>query len=122
MKYLTLLTTCAALLPGALSAGITVWDGPDCTGKQTDVHFNADSTVTNIPAFYSYKENGWGQHEQRIQFYTQSGAPGQCSGNFLYDTWAYDGDYFHSHQCYNLIDHPNTYEYYARCIKSIRQT
>lgn len=118
MQYFTLLAA-ATLIQGALSGGISVFDGPNCTGKRTDVHFDADKTVPNIAAFQSYRENGYGQREQRIQFYTQTGAPGQCGGEFLYDTWAYDGDYFHSHQCYNIIDHPNTKWHYARCIKSV---
>ncbi|KAJ5793886.1 hypothetical protein N7457_000485 [Penicillium paradoxum] len=120
MKPLTLLAA-TTLLQGALSAGISVFDGPDCTGKETDIHIDADSTVPNIRAFSSYRENGWGQHEQRMQFY-RSGAPGQCAGDFLYDTWAYDGEYFRSRQCYNIIDHPDTHWRYARCIKSVHRS
>ncbi|KAF5008663.1 hypothetical protein FDECE_5075 [Fusarium decemcellulare] len=118
MHYSTLLVASATLIQGALSAKISTFAGPNCTGAQKDIHVYDDTSVLNIPQFQSYRENGYGSHGQRVAFYTESGLPGTCGGAKIYDTWAYDGDYFHSHQCYNLIDHePHKYGV-ASCVTS----
>jgi hypothetical protein len=127
MKFLSLLTTTAALIQGTLSYGITVWDGPGCTGTQTILPLHADSTFTELEfPFKSYMEHGWGQHEQRIQFWTYFDTVNkQCSGEGIYSTWAYNGEYFRSGACYTLGDHPNIRGKSdvlktAGCVKSVR--
>ncbi|OJJ02040.1 hypothetical protein ASPVEDRAFT_28664 [Aspergillus versicolor CBS 583.65] len=118
MQYLTLLST-FAVIQGALAGGVSVFTGPNCTGKQTNVHFDSNSIVPSIPAFESYRENGYGAHGQRIQFWTQPGTGQQCGGEYLYDTWAYGGDYFQSRTCYDVGAHPDSRWLKARCIKTV---
>lgn len=98
----------SAFIQGGLSTGILTYSGPDCTGESQEYTI-LSGCLGAVPQFQSYRENGWGPHEERIGFYGQFG----CNeAGFLYDTWAYDGDYFHSHQCYNLNSHsPNVEQY-----------
>ncbi|KAJ3543966.1 hypothetical protein NM208_g3298 [Fusarium decemcellulare] len=86
MYYSTLLVASAALIQGALSAKISTFAGPNCTGAQKDIHVYDDTSVLNIPQFQSYRENGYGSHGQRVAFYTESGLPGTCGGAKIYDT------------------------------------
>jgi hypothetical protein len=81
-----------------------VYSGHDCTGTETNVAVdNGAACHGTVPRFKSYKENGWGPgNGQRIAFY-QSGTC--ATESFLYDTYSHDGDYFHSHKCYNINGH-----------------
>ncbi|CRG88060.1 hypothetical protein PISL3812_05086 [Talaromyces islandicus] len=116
MHYSAVLLTSAVLIQGALSLGVSTFSGPDCTGDQYNVYLANIDTKENLPPFRSYRENGWGSKLYRIGFYEST----DCVDNFLYDTWAYDGDYFKSHTCYNLVDHASELGYpfdTARCVK-----
>ncbi|KAL4886504.1 hypothetical protein BJY04DRAFT_213266 [Aspergillus karnatakaensis] len=104
MHFTSLLTLAALTLQGALAVNVLTYSGRDCTGTVQDVHVdNNEACSTKTKPFMSYKENGFGKSNgQRIAFYNQP----SCSANsFLYDTYSYDGDYFHSKQCYNIDGH-----------------
>ncbi|KAL3444827.1 hypothetical protein BJX65DRAFT_310417 [Aspergillus insuetus] len=127
MKFLTTILTTTALIQGTLSYGITVWDQPGCKGTQKILPLHADSTFQELEfPFKSYMEHGWGQHEQRIQFWTYFDTVNkQCSGEGIYSTWAYNGEYFRSGKCYTIGDHPNLQGKSdvlktAGCVKSVR--
>jgi hypothetical protein len=99
-----LIAAATVFVQGGLAVRVLVYDGYDCTGTETDIAVdNGAACDGRVPRFKSYKENGWGPgNGQRIAFY-QSGT---CTTeSFLYDTFSRDGDYFHSHQCYNINGH-----------------
>lgn len=114
MHYSAIILTSAALLQGALSLGVSTFTGPDCTGDQYNVYLANLDTKTDLVPFQSYRENGWGSHGYRIGFYDST----NCEEDFVYDTWAYDGDYFKSKTCYNIKDHSNSFTT-ARCINDV---
>jgi hypothetical protein len=102
MHYFKILIASAALFQGGLSTGILTYSGRDCTGQATQTTVKDGECTGPLPVFQSYKEDGFGPHGKRIAFY----GSGTCTGEtFLYDTWAYDGDYFQSHKCYNIDGH-----------------
>ncbi|KAK2805923.1 hypothetical protein FQN51_008697 [Onygenales sp. PD_10] len=109
MHYSKLLIAAAAVfIQGTLAKDTPVrvlaYSNPDCTGTVQDIlvdHNQACDISTN--PFQSYKENGWGKRNgQKIAFYSE---PGCTAEAFLYDTFSWNGDYFHSHQCYNIDGH-----------------
>lgn len=103
MHYSKILIASAAFIQGGLSTGILTYSGRDCTGEVTESTVPNGACTGPLPVFQSYRENGWGPKKTRIAFY----GSGTCTA-YLYDTWAYDGDYFKSHQCYNINGHsPN---------------
>lgn len=94
----------SAFIQGVFSTGILAYSGPDCTGEAQEFTI-LTGCLGVVPRLQYYRENGLGPHEERIVFYSEVGCD---KAGFLYDTWACDGDYFHSHQCYNLDSHsPN---------------
>jgi hypothetical protein len=105
MHFFKILTAVAVLgIQGSLAVNVLTYSGRDCTGTVQDVKVdNHEACSTKVKPFQSYKENGFGKRNgQRIAFYDQP----SCSANsFLYDTYSYDGDYFHSKQCYNIDGH-----------------
>ncbi|KAF9893070.1 hypothetical protein FE257_012481 [Aspergillus nanangensis] len=94
----------AVFVQGSLAVRILAYSGPDCTGEVQDLAVDNNAACdTSTNKFQSYKENGWGKSNgQRIAFYSE---PGCTTQSFLYDTYSYDGDFFHSHQCYNIDGH-----------------
>ena len=105
MHFSKLIAVAAAtFIQGTLAVRVLTYSGRDCTGVVQDVavdHNAACDISTN--RFQSYKENGFGKNNgQRIAFYSE---PGCTDETFLYDTYSYNGDYFHSHQCYNIDGH-----------------
>jgi hypothetical protein len=105
MHFFKVLTATAAVcIQGSLAVNVLTYSGRDCTGTVQDVTVDNHEACSNEnQAFMSYKENGFGKSNgQRIAFYSQP----SCSANsFLYDTYSYNGDYFHSKQCYNIDGH-----------------
>jgi hypothetical protein len=105
MHFPKILAAVAALcVQGSLAVNVLTYSGRDCTGTVQDVKVDNNAACsTKTQPFQSYKENGWGERNgQRIAFYNQP----SCSANsFLYDTYSYNGDYFHSKQCYNIDGH-----------------
>lgn len=113
----TLVLASAALIQGGLSARITAFTGRDCTGEHYDTNVVDNSQNSNLRPFISYRENGYGGRGQRIAFYGSA----DCATNYLYDTWAYGGDYFKSKTCYNLETHTTELGHHfdpARCVVS----
>ncbi|KAH7387000.1 hypothetical protein DE146DRAFT_666322 [Phaeosphaeria sp. MPI-PUGE-AT-0046c] len=104
MHYSKLLLVAAAMCQQGLAVGILAYSGLNCEGLEQALivdHNQACQQSTN--QFQSYKENGFGpKNGQRIAFYTESGC---TQDTFIYDTFSNNGDYFHSHQCYNIHDH-----------------
>lgn len=105
MHYSKVLIAAAAVFfQEGVAVRILAYTGKDCTGLVQDLgidHNAACDQSTN--QFQSYKENGWGKaNGQRIGFYKD---PGCADDSFLFDTYSNDGDYFHSHQCYNIREH-----------------
>ncbi|KAL4965972.1 uncharacterized protein BDV14DRAFT_199423 [Aspergillus stella-maris] len=104
MHFTKILAAVAALSQGSLAVNVLIYSGRDCTGTEQDVKVDNNAACsTETQPFMSYKENGFGKSNgQRIAFYAQP----SCSANsFLYDTYSYNGDYFHSKQCYNIDGH-----------------
>ncbi|KAK4209723.1 hypothetical protein QBC37DRAFT_294022 [Rhypophila decipiens] len=102
-KLIALVASALAAQPAlAGPAHVLVYFGADCSGKSTELLVNDNSCVNAPFRFLSYKEHGWGSKGQRLRFNSNS-----CGGNegLLYDTWAYNGDYFQSGACYNLRQH-----------------
>ncbi|KAK3351888.1 hypothetical protein B0H65DRAFT_587087 [Neurospora tetraspora] len=102
MHYLATALVAFALAHGGLADNepphIITYTGFQCTGEATSSVVGITGCVAPPPPeFRSYKENGWGPHHTRIGFYEE----GTCRTQ-LFDTWAYDGDYFQSHQCYDV--------------------
>lgn len=93
----------SALTQQALAASVLVYSGRDCTGTVQDIHVIDNTCANAAKAFRSYKENGWGSRGQRLAFNTNWCGTGD--EGLIYDTWAYNGDYFHSKTCYNIADH-----------------
>lgn len=113
MHYSKALLIASAFINGGLSASIIVYEGRDCTGGAQSLGIADDSCVDTSKPYRSYREDGWGSHQQRIGFF----GGGHCSSQ-LYDTWAYNGDYFHSGKCYNLNDHPKNNEEFGYSVDS----
>ena len=106
MHYSKLLIAAAAVfIQGSLAeVRVLTYSNRDCTGTVQDIKVdNNEACDITTNRFQSYKENGWGKSNgQRIAFYSEAGCTEE---SFLYDTYSYDGDYFHSHQCYNIDGH-----------------
>ena len=106
MHYTKLLIAVAAVfIQGSLAeVRVLAYSNRDCTGEVQDIKVdNNEACDASTNPFQSYKENGWEKSNgQRIGFYSE---PGCTTESFLYDTYSYDGDYFHSHQCYNIDGH-----------------
>ncbi|SPN98564.1 uncharacterized protein DNG_01610 [Cephalotrichum gorgonifer] len=107
-----------AFIQGGLSAKLLAYVGRDCTGAAESIALADDSCVTARTPFRSYKEDGFGSRQQRVSFW----GAGACSSAYEYDTWAYDGDYFKSHKCYNINDHPNNDREFAYSVASKKGT
>lgn len=104
----------AAFFQDGLAVRILAYSGRDCTGLSQDLKVDNNAACDqSTNQFQSYKENGWGPgNGQRIAFYSE---PGCADDSFLYDTYSRNGDYFHSHQCYNIDEHsPSKYGQGAR--------
>ncbi|KAG8668168.1 hypothetical protein FPOAC1_007544 [Fusarium poae] len=89
---------------GSLAVGVKTYSGRDCTGGEVAVTVDGGQACSaGMKPFQSYRENGFGKKNgQRIAFYAES----SCNQNsFIYDTYSYDGDYFHSKVCYNIDGH-----------------
>ena len=115
MHYSKLLAAAALFIQGSLAVKVLTYSGRDCTGDVQDlvVDHGAACDAEVVHRFQSYKENGFGaRNGQRIAFYQQ---PSCSQESFLYDTYSYDGDYFHSHQCYNIDGHSPSH--YAQGMK-----
>ena len=69
--------------------------------QEVHVYENTCANWFNMP-WKSYRENGWGSHSQRVTIYNTHDC---VEGGLLFSTWAYDGDFFKSGQCYNVKDH-----------------
>ncbi|RGP64444.1 hypothetical protein FLONG3_9502 [Fusarium longipes] len=94
----------AVFAQGSLAVRVKTYSGRDCTGVETDVPVDGGQACSaGMKPFQSYRENGWGKDNgQRIAFYAES----SCNANsFIYDTYSYNGDYFHSKVCYNIDGH-----------------
>ncbi|KAJ9414998.1 hypothetical protein QL093DRAFT_2568320 [Fusarium oxysporum] len=95
MHFSQLLITAAAFFTqGTLAVGIKTYSGRDCTG--TEQTLTVDHNAACNPKVQRF-HNG-----QRIAFYAQ---PSCSRESFIYDTYSYNGDYFHSKQCYNIDGH-----------------
>ncbi|KAH7232263.1 uncharacterized protein BKA55DRAFT_523701 [Fusarium redolens] len=105
MHYSQLLITAAALFTqGSLAVGVKTYSGRDCTGTEQTLTVDHNAACNpKVQRFQSYRENGFGpSNGQRIAFYAQ---PSCSQESFIYDTYSYNGDYFHSKQCYNIDGH-----------------
>jgi hypothetical protein len=105
MHYSKLLAAIAAVcIQSSLAVKVLTYSGPGCTGNVQDVVVDGGAACDgSVQPFQSYKENGWGKSNgQRIAFYSE---PGCTTQSFIYDTYSYNGDYFHSGQCYDIDGH-----------------
>ena len=105
MHFSKIITAVAALcIQGSFAVKVLTYSGRDCTGNEQDVKVDNNAACsTETQRFQSYKENGWGKSNgQRIAFYAK---PSCSTDSFIYDTYSYDRDYFHSNQCYNIDGH-----------------
>ncbi|KAM7219918.1 hypothetical protein V8F06_004773 [Rhypophila decipiens] len=103
-KLIALVASALAAQPAlAGPAHVLVYFGADCTGRSTELLVNDNSCINAPFRFLSYKEHGWGSKNQRLNF--NFNTCGAANEDPLYDTWAYNGDYFKSGTCYNLRNH-----------------
>ncbi|KAM7189457.1 hypothetical protein V8F33_010040 [Rhypophila sp. PSN 637] len=110
MHFSQVFTLAASLMAAspALAASVLVYTGRDCTGDVQDIHIIDNTCANAAHRFQSYKENGWGSKDQRLSFNANLCTSDSYGEGSIYDTWAYNGDYFHSKTCYNIANHaPN---------------